>query len=97
VDVVVVHTEDCPCWPEAARRVREAMRRVGLDPASLRYQSNPAEQVLPGFPGSPTVLVDGRDPFVLPAPAGPVCRLYQTEAGLDCAPSVAQLVAALTR
>jgi hypothetical protein len=49
--------------------------------------------------GSPTLLVDGRDPFA-EAGSGPAvaCRLYRAENGsLDRAPSVAALRQALER
>ena len=47
--------------------------------------------------GSPTLLIDGRDPFAVPG-AGPAlaCRLYETEDGrLYGAPTVAALRRAL--
>ncbi len=48
------------------------------------------------FHGSPTVLVDGRDPFAAPdAAVGLSCRLYQTDDGPAGAPSVEQLTAVL--
>jgi hypothetical protein len=50
-----------------------------------------------GFRGSPTVLVDGRDPFLdRDSPVGRLaCRVDRTEDGLAGAPTVDQLVAAL--
>jgi hypothetical protein len=49
-----------------------------------------------GFRGSPTVLVNGRDPFADAAiPTSLSCRVYQTEAGLVGAPTVEQLLAVL--
>jgi len=50
-----------------------------------------------GMAGSPTLLVDGRDPFTEPARSTSVsCRLYRDETGhLAGAPSVAQLRRAL--
>jgi len=48
------------------------------------------------FHGSPTVLIDGVDPFAdWNAPIGVACRVYATPAGLDGAPSVEQLCAIL--
>lgn len=49
-----------------------------------------------GVRGSPTVLVDGRDPFADDV-AGPSlsCRLYDNGVGLEGAPSVARLVEVL--
>jgi hypothetical protein len=49
-----------------------------------------------GFRGSPTVLVDGRDPFAdRQAPVGLSCRVYSTPEGLAGAPTVAQLIEVL--
>jgi len=44
-----------------------------------------------GLGGSPTFLVDGVDPFPVGDGTSWACRLYRTEAGLQGAPSVAQL------
>ena len=50
------------------------------------------------FRGSPSLLIDGRDPFLDQAgDVGLSCRIYRTEQGLQGAPSVDQLVAILTR
>ena len=97
LDVVLVHLDDCPQWRTADERVREAMRLAGLDPARLRYRSVVTKDAPADFPGSPTVLVDGRDPFPGELPAGPTCRRYEIETGPDAAPSVAQLVRILKR
>jgi hypothetical protein len=44
------------------------------------------------FRGSPTILIDGRDPFANPdQPFGLSCRVYQTEEGPQGAPTEAQL------
>ena len=46
--------------------------------------------------GSPTLLVDGRDPWAdAEAPVGLACRIYRTEAGAEGSPSVAQLAEVL--
>ncbi|MGH9150076.1 MAG: hypothetical protein ACRD0D_08965 [Acidimicrobiales bacterium] len=51
-----------------------------------------------GFRGSPTILLDGRDPFAEgEAQVGLSCRRYHTEAGVEGAPSQAQLAAVLRR
>lgn len=51
-----------------------------------------------GFIGSPTILVDGVDPFAN-AQAVPSlsCRLYPTDLGLQGAPTVESIVEALRR
>ena len=95
VDVELVHLDDCPLWQGAAERLREAMRSAGLDPTSLRYRSVTAEDAPADFPGSPTILVDGRDPFPSAAPAA--CRRYPPDRGPALAPSHEQLLRVLTR
>lgn len=97
MNVELVHLDDCPLWEGAARRLREAMRTAGLDPTNLQYRNVTAEDAPADFPGSPTILVDGRDPFPTAAPAGPTCRRYRTDRGLDLAPSLEQLVRVLRR
>ncbi len=48
------------------------------------------------FHGSPTVLVDGQDPFPGDAaPAGLSCRVYRTASGVSGAPTIEQLVEVL--
>ena len=49
-----------------------------------------------GFRGSPTILVDGRDPWAdSDAPVGLSCRVFQTDSGLAGLPSDAQLAKVL--
>ncbi len=49
-----------------------------------------------GFIGSPTVLIDGSDPFAAPgSPVGLACRLYVTPEGLAGSPTVDQLAEVL--
>ena len=51
-----------------------------------------------GFAGSPSILIDGRDPF--PSSSGDIglmCRVYYTPEGPAGAPTVEQLVAAIGR
>jgi hypothetical protein len=46
--------------------------------------------------GSPTILIDGADPFEeAGVPLGMSCRIYTTEHGMNGAPSVAQIIEAL--
>lgn len=96
-DVELVHLDDCPLWRGAATRLRAAMRMVGLDPTHVRYRSVATAATPADFPGSPTILIEGQDPFAGDAAGAPACRRYSTERGLDVAPSLAQLVAALSR
>jgi hypothetical protein len=86
---------DCPNWRVAEQRLRKALTELGRPDETIGYQrvetAEEAERV--GFAGSPTILIDGVDPFADPAgPAGYACRVY---AG-DAAPTVAQLRRALS-
>lgn len=98
MDVTLLYFDGCPNWTLAHDRLAEAMRRAGLDERSVSYREvtrlEDAEAV--GFRGSPTILIDGHDPFGGEADAvGFACRLYQTPAGPDGAPSADQLLAVL--
>lgn len=49
-----------------------------------------------GFTGSPTVIVDGEDPFATPgAPIGLACRVYRSESGFTGTPPMADLRTAI--
>jgi len=55
-----------------------------------------AERV--GFRGSPTILVDGRDPFATGGEAiGMTCRIYATDEGHQGAPTESQLLRLFAR
>ena len=98
MDVTLLYFDGCPNWRVAAERLREALALAGRGDVSVQQrQVTTAEQAAAvGFRGSPTVLVDGLDPFADPdAPAGLSCRVYGTAAGLAGAPSVDQLLAVL--
>jgi hypothetical protein len=99
-DVRLVYFEDCPNWRVAEARLKEALVSVGADPDAVIYEQvttvEHAEAL--GFRGSPTILVDGIDPFADPdAPAGLTCRIYRTAMGVQPAPTVEQLQATLAR
>jgi hypothetical protein len=56
----------------------------------------PEEAERLAFRGSPTILVNGVDPFAEPGtPIGLACRVYRTPAGGDGAPTLSQLTEAL--
>ncbi len=97
MDVTLLFFPDCPNWRLADERLREALARAGRDDVRVQHrQVTTVENAEAGFRGSPTVLIDGLDPFSDPdAPAGLSCRVYGTDEGFVGAPSVEQLLAVL--
>jgi hypothetical protein len=99
VDVTLLYFDGCPNWTVAQARILEAFRRTHLEDGhlSLRRIASPEEAKAVGFRGSPSVLIDDRDPFGDEGAVGVfACRVYDTPSGPQGAPSVAQLVEALT-
>ena len=97
--VSLLYFDDCPNWRVADSRLREALARVGGDPDAISYQqvTTVEEAAALGFRGSPTILVDGKDPFAeADAPTGLACRLYRRVSGRDPVPTVEELQALLT-
>lgn len=98
--VTLRYFEGCPNAGLARTRLAEALRRVGLDPTAIALEevATPEEADRLGFLGSPTILIDGRDPFAGgDGSGGLACRLYETETGPQGSPTVAQIEAALRR
>ena len=91
----------CPSWERATELVREQMGLAGLDPDSLELREirSDADAEAEGFPGSPTIRVDGRD-VQDPGdqPGGLTCRVYRLADGrISALPDPAQVAAALTK
>lgn len=96
--LTLLYVDHCPNWSLAADRLRTAIAEAGLDcpPVTWRPVHDINSALLAGFAGSPTLLIDGVDPFPRPrSVSGLCCRMYRTEDGLSGAPSVEQVVAAL--
>lgn len=101
MDVALLYFDGCPSWHETDDRLRQALEATGHADTTIRYVlvSTPEEAETMQFRGSPTVLVDGTDPFAQPGMAvGLTCRLYRTEGGgLAGCPTLDQLMDALSR
>src|SRR5215217_3542839 len=85
-------------WRLADERLGDAMRLVGLDGMKVEHVliSTPEEAEQRRFAGSPTILVDGEDPFAEEGAAvGLSCRLFRTSDGPAGAPTLSQLTEAL--
>ncbi len=98
MDVTLLFFKGCTNWREAHTRLQQALHEVGAPEitVTLRRVDSPAEAEEVSFRGSPTVLINGEDPFADPsAPVGLSCRVYRTANGVVGLPSVATLAAAL--
>lgn len=93
--VTVQYFVDCPNW-RATADVLEGLAHEFRFSLALQAVETDAEAERIGFRGSPTVLVDGRDPFATgDGPVGLACRIFLTETGLAGAPTEQQLRAIL--
>jgi len=97
MDITLLYFEDCPNWKVADERLTAiAAERADITVARhLVETASEAERVR--FHGSPSILVDGVDPFAEPgSEVGLSCRRYLTPDGYQSAPTLEQLRAAVT-
>jgi hypothetical protein len=93
----ILHVPDCPNVAMLAARLGEVLAdRPDIEVEQLIVTDGDAAVRL-GMAGSPTLLVDGTDPFAAPGqPPSLSCRLYQDAAGRTSgAPTVEALRRAL--
>lgn len=96
MDVQLLYFDGCPNWTTADERLRSLADELELTVIRHRVET-PEEAERVGFRGSPTILVDGRDPFAQgDEPTGLACRVYATPDGAAGSPTTEQLRAALT-
>jgi hypothetical protein len=96
VELLVV--PDCPNESGAMSVLRSAFERVGLTGQTVRttviVSGEQAQER--GCVGSPTILIDGVDPFDVPGQEPAVaCRVYLTPEGLVGVPPLGEVVTAL--
>ena len=97
--VQLLYFDGCPHWHVMEERLREALRLSDI-PESIEHclVATPEEADEFRFAGSPSILLDGRDPFAASSGgSGLTCRVYSTPDGTAGAPTVEQLVAAIRR
>ena len=92
--VTIQYFDGCPHWKLADERVRRVLEHVPAGEVTLDYElidaPETAERV--AFHGSPTILIDGRDPFVTGIEqVGMSCRVFRTEDGIQGVPTEAEL------
>ncbi|MBW3591195.1 MAG: thioredoxin family protein [Actinobacteria bacterium] len=99
--VTLQYFDGCPNWKEAEQRVVAALREAGLQGVDIELETVDTQQRAEqqGFVGSPTILVDGQDPFAgaKDPRRGLTCRVFETPEGLRGAPSLGQLTEVFRR
>lgn len=99
LDIELLLVPDCPIEAAVVELVRAGLRATGVA-ASLRTTviTTQAEAQRRRFTGSPTILIDGQDPFAQPgAGVGIACRVYPTPGGMAGIPPQRDLDQALKR
>ena len=92
--VTLLYTPDCPNWRTVAALLDELTAELALD-VDHREIDGLAAAERHGFAGSPTVLIDGHDPFPSEAVPSLSCRLYPAATGLERVPPAEELRTAL--
>jgi hypothetical protein len=97
MDIELLSVPDCPNRQTARRHLDAALAQTGTAAVVReREVASPEDAARLRMHGSPTIRVDGRDPFASEGDRPSLsCRLYQSEAGVTGAPTVAQIVAVL--
>jgi hypothetical protein len=96
--VEVLYFDGCPTYLETERTLRGVLAEEGIEAEVELVAVNTDEEARRlRFPGSPTIRVDGRDPFPVPERAGYAlgCRVYATPEGLSTSPTAGMLEEAL--
>ena len=99
-EVTLQYLPGCPHRNEAITRLGRALELEGLAGVRMKMVTiqTAADADREGFRGSPTVLIDGIDPFADDStPFGFGCRLYRTPTGADVAPDVELLRRAIRK
>ena len=98
MDVTLLYFDDCPRWIVANERLDTLLVEYPGMSITRHVVDTPEEAERTGFRGSPSILINGNDPFAgSDDPVGLACRVYQTPAGLAGAPTVDQLRHVLSR
>ena len=92
MDVTLLYFDGCPNWHDADTHLRTLQDEVPDLRVTRRIVDTPEEAERTRFRGSPSILIDGVDPFAdADAPVGLSCRLYRTPDGPAGSPTLDQL------
>jgi hypothetical protein len=98
VEVTLLSFDDCPNWRRAADLIERLAREHQDVTVSYRIVNTDSDAQQLGFVGSPTILIDGVDPWATSdAPVGLSCRIFATPDGPKGSPTWEQLTAAVQR
>lgn len=97
LEVTVLAVQDCPNEPVLRDRLAQVLSDYPDATVTRKVIQDEAGAARYGMHGSPTLLVNGFDPFAVPGtPASVSCRLYRDQGGpAGGAPSIAALREAL--
>ena len=92
--IELLYFDGCPKYPVAEEELLRVLREEGIEAEVELVAINTDEEARRlGFPGSPTMRIDGRDLF--PAPdrreVGLGCRLYATPEGVKGSPTAGMI------
>ena len=97
MEIVLQYFNGCPNWEVLDQRLAEVVNDRSDVRVIRQLFETPEDAVRLGFHGSPTVLVDGIDPFADERThVGLACRMFRTPAGIAGSPTVEQLREAIS-
>ena len=98
MDVTLLYFDDCPNWHVANDHLDALLVEHPEMSITRHVVDTPEEAERTRFRGSPSILINGEDPFADPDdPVGLSCRVYQTPDGPAGSPTLDQLRDVLTR
>lgn len=93
MDVTLLYFDGCPNHHDAEAQLVGLLDELRWDGSVSKVNVDSVESAESlGFRGSPTVLINGVDPFADPeAPVGLTCRIYSTDHGFQGTPPTDEL------
>lgn len=96
--IELLYFDGCPAYRNTEEDLRRILAEEGVEAEVKLVEVNSDEEARRlGFPGSPTVRIDGRDPFPVPERGARclACRVYATPEGMKGTPTAAMIREAL--
>lgn len=98
MEIEILVVSDCPNQRVAEERLRQALDSKGMGEVNvtIRIITDQADAEQSGFTGSPTIRINGHDPFADSSAAPSMsCRIYRNPDGPAGAPDISELRQAL--